>query len=144
MGGSWQHYNTPGTGADTVDIVDIVDSVDSVDIGRLIADKEEVTRISVHCHQPGPFIIITADESIKIQTTFRIFFAPIEILSTLLSLCFIKNVNVHLFLKAAPSTAPHQPAIFFAHLHGCKTSTANFFARGKTADDNLIMSNDNW
>ena len=83
-----------------------------------------------------------ADRVNQIQTAFRILFAPIEILSSLLSLCF-KNVNVHLFLKAAPSTAPHQPAIFFAHLHGCKTSTANFFARGKTADDNLIMSNDN-
>ena len=53
--------------ADTVDIVDIVDSVDIVDIGRLIADKEEVTGISVHCHQPRLFIIITADESIKFR-----------------------------------------------------------------------------
>ena len=34
-------------------------------------------------------------------------------------------------------------AIFFAR-PSQKTSSANFFAQSKTADDNLIMSNDNW
>ena len=33
--------------------------------------------------------------------------------------------------------------IFFAR-QSQKTSSANFFAQSKTADDNLIMSNDNW
>ena len=32
-------------------------------------------------------------------------------------------------------------AVFFTRW---KTSSANFFAQSKTADDNLIMSNDNW
>ena len=46
-------------------------------------------------------------------------------------------MKIHILHK---SRSDIRAAIFFTRW---KTSTPNFFARSKTADDNLIMSNDN-